>query len=204
MKKEGDVMDKLGNINFNKQTLSIKSDSNPFSESFYFNKFYEPRVYSKFIKNVERLIRSSKEYKKYIELLRSNHSALNLDNVLTNISAADADMEFHHYPLTLYDVVDVVCTDKFLKKENFTSFSIGKEIMDIHYKNIIGLVPLTETNHELAHKGALFFSTKQIFGDWEEFVKKYEKGISAEMQEKIDNMKKLSEKNTPTDGGGLF
>ena len=72
------------------------------------------KAYKKFIGNIERLIRSSREYKKYIELLRTNLSALNLDNILSNITNADAELEFHHYPFTLYDVVDVMCSYKFL------------------------------------------------------------------------------------------
>ena len=57
----------------------MESDS-PFPEAFYFSKFYEDREYKKFIKNVERQVRSSREYHMYVELLRTNVSALNLDS----------------------------------------------------------------------------------------------------------------------------
>jgi hypothetical protein len=197
---------KLGNINFTevKGNPVIKSDESIFPESFYFSKFYEEKAYSKFIKNIERMIRSSKEYKKYIELLRSNVSALNFDNILSNITNADTELEFHHYPFTLYEVVDLVCVDKFIKKEKFTTFSITKEVMQMHYNNMVGLVPLTKTNHELAHNGDLFFSKKQVFGDYEQLVKRYDETLSVEIKEKLKRIDELTEQNSPSDVGGLF
>ena len=76
--------------------------------------------------------------------------------------------------------------------------------MDLHYKNIIGLVPLTKTNHELAHDGKIFLSTKQIFGNWEEFYNQYLKYISVENKNKIKDLKEKSEANLPTDFMGFF
>jgi hypothetical protein len=197
---------KLGNINFTevKGNPIIKSDESIFPESFYFSKFYEEKAYSKFIKNIEKMIRSSKEYKKYIELLRSNVSALNFDNILSNITNADTELEFHHYPFTLYEVVDLVCVDKFIKKEKFTTFSITKEVMQMHYNNMVGLVPLTKTNHELAHNGDLFFSKKQVFGDYEQLVKRYDETLSVEIKEKLKRIDELTEQDSPSDVGGLF
>jgi hypothetical protein len=197
---------KLANINFTevKGNPSIKSDNNVFSESFYFSKFYEEKAYKRFITNTERLIRSSREYKKYIELLRTNVSALNIDNILTNITNADAELEFHHYPFTLFDVVDIVSIDKFLKKEKISSFKIAKEVMRLHYENLIGLVPLSKMNHELAHNGSLFISSKQVFGDYKQFLKTYDAAVSNEIKESIKKMEELTRDNSPSDTKGLF
>jgi hypothetical protein len=197
---------KLGNINFTEVNGNkvIRSDTSPFAEGMYFSKFYEEKAYKKFVTTVERLIRTSNEYKNYSENLRSNLNPMNLDNILSNISAADADIEFHHYPFTLFDVVDIVTIEKFLNKEKFTSFSIAKEVLKLHYQNMIGLVPLTVTNHELAHSGYLFISKKQIFGDYDLFMKKYDKAISADLKSKIKQMEELTEKNAPSDIKGLL
>ncbi len=182
----------------------IKSENTVFAESFYFSKFYDDKEYKKFINSVEKLIRASKEYKTYVELLRTNLQGLNFDNILSNITNLDADMEFHHYPVTLYEIVDVVMTDKLLQKKQFTSFTVAKEVMELHYKNAIGLVPLTKMNHELAHSGDIFISKKQIFGDYREFLKRYERAVSASLNEKIKEMEELSEKNAPSDIQGLY
>jgi hypothetical protein len=197
---------KIGNIAATQVdgNLIVKSENTAFAESFYFAKFYDDKEYKKFINSVEKLIRGSKEYKTYVELLRTNLQGLNFDNILSNITNLDADMEFHHYPVTLYEIVDVVMTDKLLRKKQFTSFTIAKEVMEMHYKNIIGLVPLTKMNHELAHSGDIFISKKQVFGDYREFLKLYEKAIPASLNEKIKEMEELSEKNAPSDIQGLY
>jgi len=197
---------KIGNIISieEKDNLEIKSETSPFSECIYFTKFYEERIYKKFIKNTERLIRNSKEYKMYIELLKNNLKALNFDNILSSITSNDADIELHHYPFSLYDLIDVVSTNKFIEKEKFTSFTIGKEIMQLHFMNLVGLVPLTITNHELAHNGDLFISEKQIFGDYKKIIEIYTKGIGVELLEKIEKMEELSSKNMPSDIRGIY
>lgn len=197
---------KLGNINYGSTNGNpiIQSDENMFPESFYFSKFYDDRAYSKFIKSIERMIRSSREYKRYIELLRGNISALNFDNILSNITNADTELEFHHYPFTLYELVDMVCVEKFLKKEKFNTFSVSKEVMELHYKNMVGLVPLTKTNHELAHNGNLFFSSKQVFGDYKKLVERFGDTVSSEIKEKLKRIEELTDQNAPSDTGGLF
>jgi hypothetical protein len=197
---------KLGNIEFIEVNGNkvIKSENSPFAEGLYFNKFYDEKAYKKFITTTERQVRMSNEYKNYVELLHTNLNALNIDNILSNITSADADIEFHHYPLTLFEIIDVIAIDKFLKKEQFTSFSVAKEAMQLHYKNLIGLVPLTKTNHDLAHSGNLFLSKKQVFGDYTSFVKKYDKAVSLELKEKIKQMEDFSDKNLPSDVKGLL
>jgi flagellar biosynthesis chaperone FliJ len=197
---------KLGNINFIDQDGKpiIKSDNSPFPASFYFDKFYEEKEYKKFIKNIEKLIRTSNEYRNYIEQLHNTVAALNIDNILSYITDSDANVEFHHYPFTLYDIVDIVIIQKFFEQQNFTSFSIAKEIMELHYKNLIGIVPLTKTMHELAHAGELFLSSKQIFGNYKEFMKRYSEGINKDLKQKIDEMENSTEADYPSDIGGLF
>jgi len=197
---------KIGNITTEKigDNIVVKSDTTIFSEELYFSKIYEEGVYKRFIKNTEKLIRTSKEYTDYIDKLRSNIGALNIDNILSNITTADVDLEFHHYPFSLYDIVDTVATHKFVNQEPFNTFSLAKEIMELHFKNMIGLVPLTITNHELAHGGNLFISSNQIFGNYKKFIEDYKIGVSGEILERIQKMEELTSNDTPSDFRGLF
>lgn len=182
----------------------IKSENSPFAESFYFDALYDENLYKRFIKNTEKLIRTSTEYNQYIELLRTNQLALNLDNILSNITNDDAKLEFHHYPFSLYDIVDIVTTSIFLEKQKVTTFAVAKKVMELHYKNYIGLVPLSITMHELAHTGDLFLSTKQIFGDYKSFMETFEAAVSSVIKEKIKKIEELSEMDLPSDAGGLL
>jgi hypothetical protein len=209
MKKEVisvEEQNKLGNIEFTQQGNNpvVKSETSIFAESFYFKKVYDEQEFKKFILNTERLIRGSREYTGYVELLRTNLSQLNADNILSNITSADAELEFHHYPLSLYDIVEIVSVHSFLSGKDFNTFTLSKEIMESHYANTIGLVPLSKTNHELAHNGDLFISKKQIFGDYKKFIVKYKKGIAPDLIERIKKMEELSDKNIPSDLRRLY
>lgn len=196
----------IGNINTIETAsgTAIKSTNSPFAENFYFEDYYDEKAVKKFIKIVERLIRNSREYSTYIELVRTNVGELNHDNVLHNVTTADVDLEFHHYPFSLYDIIEVVMTKHVVNKEKFTSFSIAKEVMGLHYKHEIGLVPLARTTHELVHSGNLFISKDQIFGDYRQFMTDYSAGLSYEIGSKISKMEQLSNSNIPSDFRGLL
>ena len=195
-------MSNIGNLEFD--NLKIKSNKSIYCESFYFVDVFDETNLKKFIKSVERTVRSSKEYKRYIENLRTNVHALNYDTVMSNISNTDTALEFHHYPLSLYEISEILILDHLANKDNITSFSIAKEIMEYHFKNKIGLVSLTKTNHELAHDGALFLHKDQIFGKYEEFINEHPNGISMDIRNKIDRLNKMSDANVATDFKGLL
>lgn len=195
-------MSNIGNLEFD--NLKIKSNKSIYCESFYFVDVFDETNLKKFIKSVERTVRTSKEYKRYIENLRTNVHALNYDTVMSNISNTDTALEFHHYPLSLYEISEILILDHLANKDNITSFSIAKEIMEYHFKNKIGLVSLTKTNHELAHDGALFLHKDQIFGKYEEFINEHPNGISMDIRNKIDRLNKMSDANVATDFKGLL
>lgn len=184
--------------------FGIKAVDSPFAESFYFEDYYDDKIVKRFIKSVEKLVRTSKEYKAYIELLRTNITALNHDNILSNITTADVEMEFHHYPFSLYDIIEICMLQHIVNNEKFTSFQIAKEVMNLHYHHKVGLVPLTQTTHELAHSGNIFISTRQVFGKYREFMSDYSQGVSRDLQDKINTFEEMSKKNVPSDVKGLL
>lgn len=185
-------------------SFGIKSENSPFAESFYFEDYYDDKAIKKFIKNVEKLVRTSREYKGYIEDLRTNILPLNHDSILGNITTADVDLEFHHYPLSLYDLIETVMLKNVIDKNKFTSFSIAKEVMELHSKHLVGLVPLTKTTHELAHSGAIFLSKNQVFGDYSTFMIDYNNAISLDIRNKVNLMEHYSNNGAPSDFKGLL
>lgn len=201
-----DELNSIGNIEASKYKNNpiVKGAKSIYMAGFYFTNFYSDSEVNKFIKNTEKLIRTSREYSTYIELLRNTTHALNRDSVQGNITTVDVDLEFHHYPITLYDIVEIVMMKNALDKKEFNTFTIAKEVMELHYKNMIGLVSLTKTNHELAHENALFLSTKQIFGDWEKFIAEYKPAVTPEILSKCKLIKEHTEKNTPSNFKGVL
>lgn len=194
----------IGNLNFDEENLVLHSDRNIYCESFYFMDAYDDTLLKKFIKSTEKLVRGSKEYKKYIELLRTNITALNYDSVMSNISDNDAALEFHHYPLTLYDNIEVLVMSHLINKDKITTFSVAKEIMEAHFNNEIGLVSLSKTNHELAHLNSIFINKNQIYGKYKDFIEKHKQGVSLDLLEKVDRMEKMSDANVATDFKGIL
>lgn len=184
--------------------LAIKANDSPFAESFYFCDYYDEKATKRFIKTVEKLIRTSREYHTYIELLRTNCQQLNRDNVLSNITTGDVDLEFHHYPFSLYDIIETIMMSYIIRNIKFTSYSLARDVMKEHYKHHIGLVSLTHTTHELAHSGNLFISSRQVFGNYHAFMADYADGMSADMSQKIKTMEDLTQQGIPSDIAGVL
>ena len=194
----------ISNITYNPDKLTMKADTDLYNASFYFEDFLDDNNFRKMVKNTEREIRSSLEYNTYLKLLKNNCPILCSDNIQNNINDNMTDIELHHYPLTLSDIVETVLVHRELNKIDIDSFSVAKEIMELHFKNKIGLVPLTITNHQLAHAGALFISKDQIFGDWKWFVEKYSDGISGTLREDLRTLEEYSSLHISSDFNNFY
>lgn len=172
--------------------ISIKGDSRNILGSFYFNEFSDTKEIKKFIKKIETQIRTSKEYKDYLYHLNQeigiNHCA-----VFGNITDSDeVSLEFHHYPLTLYDIVEICVNKKIMNDEKFCSMDVIDEVLKLHQKNQVGLVKLCKTAHELCHDGKIFIKLESIFGKVNEFIEDYKEYIPEDI---IENYNKLIDMN---------
>lgn len=184
--------------------ILLNSSKSIFNDSFYFQDIFNMSEYRKLIKNAERLIRRSKEYTAYLGMIKNKYEDLNRDNVLSNIDSSDAEIEMHHYPLSLYDICDTVASHRIFHKIKLTTFSLAKEVMECHFKNIVGLVPLSRTLHELAHTNNLFISKDQVFGNYKRFLEEYKNGIPSDISTKMKLFIKNSESSVSSDVRGLF
>jgi len=148
----------------------------------------------KFIKSIERIVRSSLEYKHYIQYLRDQID-MTLCSFFNNINNKDnkkISIEIHHEPFTLFDLVQIVI-DRWIGEEiDLNPLLIAEEVTSLHYRNLIGLIPLSVTVHELVHNGKLFIPLQNIFGGYVEFIEKYEKYISQDLLSLLEAKFKLS------------
>ena len=118
---------------------------------------------TRFIKNVERVVRSSLEYKEFIAFCRETLNATRC--VFTGWTFDEtSDIELHHYPLTLFEIVKSVIYDKIHKNEEFSTFDIAIEVMELHFNMKVGVVPLAGTLHKASHNGALTIPYEFILG----------------------------------------
>lgn len=169
--------------------IARKGDSKNVIGSFYFSQWSEAKEVKAFIKNVEKQIRTSKEYKHYLGHLNNEigiHSCSIFGNLSDDIEGLT--LEFHHYPFTLYDIVEICMNKRILNDEKFTSMDIVDEVLMLHQLNEVGLVKLSKTAHELVHAGKIFIKLESVFGDVNKFIKKYKDYIPDETLENYNNL----------------
>ena len=192
VKSQGNIGNIKASINTEEPKL-VNTEDELSTLDFKFNEYYDPNKLKSFIKKVERMIRSSSAYSSYIGNLR-NEKDLDRCAILGNITDDDADIEFHHYPFSLYDICRIVIMDKIIKEIPFTSFDICIEVMNLHSMNLIGLVPLCVTEHQLVNDGVRFIPLYSAYGKINDFINKYSDSIDDELIEKYNELVKMTNK----------
>lgn len=187
-------MQNLPNIDYKKpkKNPTIDSDSSMYELPFYKDADYLSNLdnFVGFVKAVERLVRSSKHYTRYVGYIKKD-VGLNFCQVLSNIKIEDdtavTKLEMHHGPiLTLFDYAAIITDWMLAKDKKITTFSVADRLLDEHFKNNIQVVMLSETVHKLVHTGAIFLNINHAFGDLNQFITKYRDGVSDEYIERIN------------------
>ena len=159
--------------------------------------FMNPVDFIKFIKDVESLIRKSKEYSRYIACLK-NEIGLRSCALFHNIDDSVAPIEMHHGPIfTLYDIVEIQIAHMFVNGEAINSMSVANNVLKDHFDNIIQVTMLCEMAHKGVHNfsktkdSKFFLSADGSFGDFRKFVEKYKDSLTVQHVAKIKNYFKL-------------
>ena len=149
---------------------------------------YDQKDYGKFIQDIERAVRISYEYRSLINYLR-NTEGMNCCSILQNVSNIDSTkvkIEIHHGVLSLFDIVSTVVKKRLHNRESIDIFDCCKEVLWLHYMGYVGLIPLSDTVHELLHSGYIFIPTNLYRGNWRKFVEDYYDYISPDTLDAID------------------
>ena len=149
---------------------------------------------NKFFKNIEQEVRSSFEYRNMIKYLKDY---MGMDNCsFIQVSSKDSyniRIEIHHYPFSLYDIVSIVYTKRIYYNESLEVELVAKEVTLLHYKLLVGLIPLSKTVHQLAHAGKLFIPIDNILGRYQIFIDFYKPFCSEEQLDTINRIEKYSQ-----------
>jgi hypothetical protein len=158
-------------IKSNVENLQLYSDTIPHTLSLRIRTFESESDYKKFVKNVELLVRRSNEYKLWrnyvIEVLGMQNC------VITNEGGGEVTVDLHHHIPSLFVVVKALVNKKIENAEEFCSFDIAKETIELHFKNKIGYVALIKSMHEKFHNGFLDIPINSVKGDYKHFIEKY-------------------------------
>ena len=156
--------------------------------------FTSAKDVQKYLKDVDTMVRTSYEYRRFIAFLRNHYlmckSGFNTN--ITNVDSTRIKIEIHHTPFTLYDITGTVYEKRQFYHQDLSVEMTAKEVMELHYKQMVGLYPLSETEHELVHNGYLFIPIDHIWGDYKTFVNLYKQFIDPSMIETLESVEEYS------------
>lgn len=188
--KMKDVKDKI----IEHKAKDIKEDSITFdieTHSFSNEQLLtdESELDKKNISYIEKEVRNSIEYRSYIQYLK-NELDLKSCALLPNLDSKELgiSLEFHHFPMNLYEISQTVAMSKLEEEGEVSYFDIAEDIVKEHYLNNIGLVPLSQTMHEMAHNKSILIPKESINGNYNAFVAKYSDFISDDIKQRISDM----------------
>ena len=181
------------NVDSNIENLELYSDNYPFRLSLRINNFENESSYKKFIKNCEMMIRRSIEYKLWrnyiIDVLQINEC------MITHESIHDLTIEVHHHLPSLFSLISALVNKHMDKNQEFCTFEICQEAIELHFKNKIGYVTLIKSMHEKFHNGKLGIPIAFVKGDFRWFIQNFRKYIDEVDLETIDDRLACSETN---------
>jgi len=161
--------------------------------------FDEDKEFLKFIKNTERLVRNSIEYREWVSYIKD---ILGFSNcALTDENTNEVTLEIHHHPINLYTICKGIITSYINKEKRFCTYDIALDCINLHYKNQIGYIPLISTLHEKFHNGFLKIAIEKVSGDWKYILNNYPLDevdvsiISEFAQVKLEDIKQSWTKN---------
>lgn len=158
----------------------------------------EEKDYKNFILDCKKNIRRSFEYRQMIKYLREN---MGMDKCafiqgVSNNDTFDIKIEIHHYPFSLEDIVEIVLKKRMYYNESIEIQMVSKEAMELHYKLLIGLISLSETVHELVHKGKVFVPLDSALGRPDVFITYYKPFCTTEQLDTFNRIEKYSKEKT--------
>ena len=174
-------------------TSIVKMDYIPECELKVYD-IYDDKGFKKYIEDIEKCVRRSFEYKRFIKYIRENMNMdedIFLDDVKMDKSFK-VKIEQHHTPFTLYDIVLIVFNKRMFYNEDISVRQVAKEVTRLHYRLIVGLIPLSQTTHELVHEQYLFIPVDKILGDYNKFVDEYKSFMTPEQLDTLNRIEEFS------------
>lgn len=181
-------------VESNVKNLELYSDNYPFRLSLRITNFDSETSYKKFVRNCEMMIRRCQEYKLWreyiIDVLQINTC------MITYESIEDVTIEVHHHIPSLYSLVSSLVNKKMEKGQEFCTFDICREAIELHFLNKVGYVTLLQSMHEKFHNGKLDIPISLVKGDYQSFITNYSKYLDDIELETITHRLAINESNT--------
>ena len=171
-------------VESNIEHLELYSENYPLTLPLRINNFENEAHFKKFVKNCELLIRRSNEYSSWrnyiIEILGLNTCHITDEHI------SEVTVEVHHHIPSLFSVVSGVVNRLVHNQQEFCSFDVARDVIQLHFENRIGYTILVKTIHEKFHNGALEIPINLIHGDYNYFIHNYGGYLENDELEKIN------------------
>lgn len=133
--------------------------------------FDQDKDFIRCIKNVERAVRNSCEYRDWTSYLKD---VLCYNTcVLSEEKNSEVTIEVHHHPVSLYLLTKCIIIKAINFEREFSSFDIAQEVLDLHFQNRVGYTLLASTYHEKYHNGFLELPIELCHGDFHYILNEY-------------------------------
>lgn len=144
----------------------------------------DEKKYSKFVRSVERLVRSSPEYRLWTNYIKE---ILGVDVCeVTKESGSQVTIEIHHHPFGLYSIISSEIRKMITASKKFCSLDIALLTLDLHFSNNIGYIPLVKTIHEKFHNGFINIPMEFVRGNYTHLLEN-NFGFLDEVEQKVVN-----------------
>jgi hypothetical protein len=140
------------------------------------------------IKYFTAVARKTPEYKAFIQFLK-NYLDISKCSFFENYSMKNGFIiELHHHPFSLFDICEAVSQKQLSEKNYIETFSVIEEVLLLHYKFWVGLIPLNPTAHDLVHMNELKLYPQMLVGEWKNLYKEYFPYLSQTAIKKYDEL----------------
>ena len=164
--------------------MKINIEEKPERPLYVFRKNTDRKNYINYVKQI---IRSSPEYRSYVEFLKRN-CGMDHDDIMPKIKSENGkrySIELHHDPFSLFEIIHICLTKSEMEGEPHNPFKLAEDVMLLHYDNKVGLINLAKTTHELAEKGKIFIPLQRIRQRYDLFYNEYEEYMESDLKERI-------------------
>lgn len=174
-----------------RETLKISIEERPERPKFLNRNARERR---KFITRIEKIVRTSKEYRRYIKYIKE-HFDMEHCEVFPNVRTSNGKkytIEIHHEPFQLSWITDIVLRKHEDLGETLDPYIIADEIMALHYDGKVGLIPLCKTAHELVTSNRIAIPLQYVYQNYHQFALDYDIWIPDYVRDLIQLKMQLS------------
>lgn len=145
----------------------------------------------KCIERIKGIVRTSMEYKDYVFYLKQFaqfDKCAFYQQLSSSNPSSKAKIEAHHGPLTIDDICAIVLQKYIDEGLEINELMIAEEVLELHYRNMVGLTPLSKTVHQIiTDSDKVFVPVYMYYGQWMAFLDEYSEYIDEKYFDKIED-----------------